>query len=252
MKKIFEGSLDLNMSPVSVKEVFAHLRPLVEFPARIKRLDVRISANVSRRVDADERRLTQALFNLATNAIKYTSAGKIEITAAEEVAATDQSKAMCIISVKDTGVGIRPEHLSEIFKIFGLADAKKDMTGTGTFDTHNLIGMGIGLYLVRSFVNKMNGRLTVESEVNRGTIFRIELPSHTESGGTECSLSIPSEILPVSSLPTEMLVDRPKEREGIVAASIHAGKTLASDLRDFPAQRHVRGLQARHYICRQQ
>ncbi len=130
MKKIFEEDLEMNFSLVSIKDLFSRLRPLIEFPARIKHLTVRFEINVAHRVEADERRLMQALLNLATNAVKYTSEGRIDITATEQCAAADKRKEVCIV-VQDTGMGIKPEHLPDIFKIFGLADAKKDMTGTG-------------------------------------------------------------------------------------------------------------------------
>ena len=189
MKKIVEGSFTLNPSPMRVKDVLLKLKPLVEFPAKIKGLSLSIDAlSAFKRVELDERRLTQVLLNLTSNAVKYTSTGYINVIAKDNLGTLE-------IIVNDTGIGIRPEHMQEIFKMFGLADAKNELTGTG---------VGMGLYLSKYIINKMDGTLTVTSEVHKGTTVRIEIPlmhrylADSDRSIEDCScLHIPEEIFTV-------------------------------------------------------
>eukprot|EP01022_Parablepharisma_sp_SALTPOND_P004375 TRINITY_DN120180_c0_g1_i1.p1 TRINITY_DN120180_c0_g1~~TRINITY_DN120180_c0_g1_i1.p1 ORF type:complete len:367 (-),score=36.23 TRINITY_DN120180_c0_g1_i1:708-1808(-) len=190
MKKIFEGTFALNLSLVSMKQLFATLQPLVEFPAKVKNIALRLETTINKKLELDERRLTQVLLNLASNAIKYTIAGNIDIIATESAYSNNTRK--LIITVADTGIGIKPEHLQEIFKIFGLADEKKELTGTG---------VGMGLYLSKYIINKMDGTLDVNSELGKGTTVTIEIP--ITNIGPECeptngsTSDIPKEICTV-------------------------------------------------------
>jgi signal transduction histidine kinase len=115
---------------------------------------------------ADPARLEQVLVNLLTNAAKYTDdGGRIWLTVAEE----DE---MCVLRVRDTGVGIPAEHLQDIFNPFYTTKAP----GQGT---------GLGLSVVHSILQRYHGEIRVASEVGVGTTFTIELPCqcHAEALG---------------------------------------------------------------------
>jgi signal transduction histidine kinase len=110
----------------------------------------------------DEVRIKQILFNVLSNALKFTpDGGRIRMTARPE---GDRA----VISVADTGRGIRPEDMSRIFEVFEQADASYAREESG---------MGIGLAVTRRLVELHNGRIRVESEgVDKGSTFHIELP----------------------------------------------------------------------------
>ena len=110
---------------------------------------------------SDETKLNQIFINLINNAIKYTEKGKIEISVKIE-------SELIKISIKDTGIGINKEVLPFIFERFiQVGDITKK---------HSASGMGLGLSIVKSYVNLMGGKISVHSELGKGTEFTIELP----------------------------------------------------------------------------
>ena len=111
-------------------------------------------------VRADEKRLTQVLFNLAGNAVKFTEAGKIIISARS----SKEDKKLVVISVSDTGIGIPEEYLSRIFDRFERVDQSGKKVGTG-----------LGLAITKKLVEIMGGEIRVESRVGEGSTFHFTL-----------------------------------------------------------------------------
>lgn len=112
-------------------------------------------------VIANEQTLVQTLNNLITNAIKFRAPG-----AEPEVTVTTEKRDDFIrISVRDNGIGIAPEHQERIFQVFERLHGQEEFPGTG-----------IGLAIVKRGVQRMNGRLGLESEIGKGSTFWIELP----------------------------------------------------------------------------
>ena len=107
----------------------------------------------------DRTRIRQVLLNLLNNAARYTDAGKIKVT-------VERDKEEVIIGVHDTGIGIPAEQLEHIFERFWQAEAGPRSRG----------GVGIGLALSRQFVQLHGGRMWVESQLGRGSVFRFSLP----------------------------------------------------------------------------
>ncbi len=130
IKQIFEGTFRLEPVVTSLPELFTRLREMVELPAKIKKLSVNITSSVDHKLQIDGQRLMQVLLNLTANGIKYTKTGHIDITATEDIPPAGGK--ILRITVQDTGVGIKPENMGRIFKMFGLVDKKMEMTGTGT------------------------------------------------------------------------------------------------------------------------
>ena len=112
-------------------------------------------------VDADEHRLEQILLNLVGNAIKCTDSGQVEVSAR-------QSGEMVAISVRDTGIGIAPEHHERIFHAFEQADGST---------ARQLGGTGLGLAVSRRLVELHGGEISVNSELGQGATFTFTLPS---------------------------------------------------------------------------
>lgn len=139
----------------------------LERPAiQAKQLEMRIAiaANVPRYVISDRTKIYRILLNLIGNALKFTAKGFIAL----EVSLMTQEKEqirLCF-KVSDTGVGITPEMQEKIFERF----FKK-----AHFQQQNYQGHGIGLHLVKTYVDLLGGKLNVSSQLGKGTTFSIEL-----------------------------------------------------------------------------
>ncbi len=124
-----------------------------------------IPPNLPFPLKGDSFRLRQVIANLLNNAIKFTNRGEIIVctTLTEE----NESLARIRISVKDTGIGIEPDHQDKIFKHFSQADGST---------TRQYGGTGLGLSICKSLVELMNGTIQVESSPGKGSEFYIDIP----------------------------------------------------------------------------
>ena len=115
----------------------------------------------SPRIMCDENKLRQVLVNLVDNAVKYSpGGGRVEIRLRRELS-------NCLIEVVDDGLGIPSDERERIFEKFYRLDPQQ---------RHGVGGSGLGLYICRELVERMDGQLTVESEPGRGSTFTVELP----------------------------------------------------------------------------
>ncbi len=112
----------------------------------------------------DEMRIRQILINLLTNAVKYTQEGGfvLKISCRRETYGIN-----LIFSVRDSGIGIKSEHIDRIFDAYNRVDDEKN---------HKIEGTGLGLPITKRLVKLMNGLLGVKSEYGRGTEFKVVLP----------------------------------------------------------------------------
>ena len=108
----------------------------------------------------DRRKLKMILKNLVGNALKFTASGEI-------VVRCELRPDAAVLTVRDTGVGIPPEHLPHIFEMFRQVDSS---------DRRSYGGAGLGLYIVREFVEQLGGTIAVDSAPGRGSTFTIRLP----------------------------------------------------------------------------
>ena len=114
-------------------------------------------------VKSDPGKLKIILLNLINNAIKFTDAGEIRIRAWHEA----QQQRM-VFAVSDSGIGIAPDQLPFVFDKFWQVDAARTRTQSG---------IGMGLYIVKAFTELLGGTVSVNSKLNQGTQFVIELPT---------------------------------------------------------------------------
>jgi signal transduction histidine kinase len=165
LAKIEAGKMELELSQVALPEL---LRSAVSMHSeRANREGVELSLTTEPEeitVIADERRVRQILFNLVSNAVKFTpSDGRVDISARVEDGHVE-------VAVADTGPGIDPGDRDTIFEEFEQTSDGKQAEGTG-----------LGLPLSRKLVELHGGRLWVESEPGHGSIFRFTLPSRQEA-----------------------------------------------------------------------
>lgn len=168
--KLKHQSLELDARPVDlyalVDVVLALSRPLVASK------DLRLRNAVPRDLppaSADENRLQQILHNLVGNAVKFTEAGEVEVSAAvrESKGTPKGGPAQLLVRVKDTGIGISKEQQEQVFEAFRQADASTEREFGGT---------GLGLAVTRQLVELHGGTLGVESAPGEGATFFFDLP----------------------------------------------------------------------------
>jgi two-component system, OmpR family, phosphate regulon sensor histidine kinase PhoR len=169
VEKVLQVSLfERDNSNLSYKEV--DINEMLEtviatFKLKVENFDGRIDKVLnaaSADITADEMHLTNVLFNLMDNAVKYRSDRDLILTVH-----TWNEKDQILISIKDNGIGMKKEHLKKIFDRFYRVP---------TGNVHNVKGFGLGLAYVRKIVENHNGTIRVESEINIGTEFIISLP----------------------------------------------------------------------------
>jgi signal transduction histidine kinase len=161
LSKIEAGQLTLSPSDYSMRELVLDVVSATEALAAEKKLalEVDVPADLPRG-RGDERRLTQVLMNLVSNAIKFTETGSISIRAKVE----DGS---FLVAVSDTGVGIAPEDRERIFEEFQQVDSSSTRKKGGT---------GLGLAIAKRIVELHGGRIWVESTPGQGSTFSFTLP----------------------------------------------------------------------------
>jgi signal transduction histidine kinase len=138
----------------------------LEVRARRKGLRVRanIDPTIPKRLLGDPHRLRQVLVNLVGNAIKFTESGSVIVSV--DMLRTDADECELLFQVRDTGIGIPPEHRARIFEQFTQGDGST---------TRKYGGTGLGLAISNRLVKLMGGTIGVESEVGRGSVFHFTL-----------------------------------------------------------------------------
>jgi signal transduction histidine kinase len=166
LSKIEAGKMELYVEAFDVeplvRDVAAVLEPLAQKNAN--RLEARCSPDVGA-IRADLTKVRQSLYNLLSNACKFTERGVITLSATREGSSDGDA---IVFAVTDTGIGMTPEQLGRLFEEFAQADAST---------TRRYGGTGLGLVLSRRLCRMMGGDITAASEPGRGSTFTIRLPA---------------------------------------------------------------------------
>lgn len=162
--KVEAGRVRLDLQPVALSGVLDKLEPLIAPQLLEKRLTYEYRwCDPSYTAYVDSERLQQILLNLLSNAVKFTPPeGHITV----ECSANPDT---ILIWVRDTGIGIPPDKLEQIFEPFVQLDRGQSATRVGT---------GLGLSISRDLARAMGGDLTVESELDVGSTFTLSVPRH--------------------------------------------------------------------------
>lgn len=161
LAKVEAGKLELRPTEFSVSDLFAALRGVLKNVPRREAVALAISdPSPSFTVTTDEDKLAQVLRNLVSNALKFTERGEVSLRAWR-----DGERAL--FECRDTGIGIAPADLPRIFDEFSQIDSPTQRKVRGT---------GLGLPIANKLVQLMQGKLSVESEPRRGSVFLVEIP----------------------------------------------------------------------------
>ena len=162
LSKVEAGKMELHYSEFSIDSVFEEVKAIISPLAQTKALDItfKVEADCGD-IQADRSRLIQILYNLVSNAIKFTpQGGKVSVHC-------KKSGNRGIFSVIDTGIGISSDDQKKLFQPFTQIDSSSSKEYCGT---------GLGLALVKKIVNLHQGDIWVESEIERGSIFMFTIP----------------------------------------------------------------------------
>ena len=168
VSKIESGKVVLNFERFALNDVIASVDAIIQPMAKAKGQAFHLEVTGIRHeyLVGDETRINQILLNLLSNAVKYTPAGGsiwLRIIGLEQRSSQYER---IRIEVEDTGYGMTPEYLETIFDAFTRAENST---------TNKVQGTGLGMAITKSIVELMGGTIEVFSEVNRGSLFRVEL-----------------------------------------------------------------------------
>jgi signal transduction histidine kinase/CheY-like chemotaxis protein len=186
VSRILRGKLSLNMAPVNLASTIKAALETVRLAAEAKSIQIQtVFDQTIGQVLGDAARLQQVIWNLLTNAVKFTpEGGRVEILL-QPIGSQAQ------IQVKDTGKGISPDFLPHVFEYFRQADA----TTTRTFG-----GLGLGLAIVRHLVELHGGTVQVDSPgEGQGATFTVKLPLIKDKSGRHKAEGNSSPLAPESS-----------------------------------------------------
>jgi signal transduction histidine kinase/CheY-like chemotaxis protein len=170
LSKVEAGKMDIFLERFDVAEIVEEVASTVGPLAaqNSNHLDVRCAPDVGE-MYSDLVKLRQGLFNLLSNACKFTSEGSVLLAVERRPADTGDR---VIFSVEDSGIGMTPEQIEHIFEAFGQADVST---------TRQFGGTGLGLTITRRFAEMLGGSVDVTSELGAGSTFTIELPAEAAS-----------------------------------------------------------------------
>ena len=226
LSKIEAGKMELHLETFELRPaidaVAATVTPLIEKNGNTLRHELSDGLGAMR---ADVTRVRQVLFNLLSNASKFTERGTITLEAGREPGAGGD---VVVMTVRDTGIGMTPEQLGRLFQAFSQAEASTSSRYGGT---------GLGLAISKMFCEMMGGEIIVASTPGEGTSFTVRLPAEVRDA-TELPAAPPvagggaaGTVLIIDDDPdTRQLLSRMLVKEGfriLEAASGDAGLALA-------------------------
>jgi len=167
LSKIESGHMKVELHPLHLKPFLRDIMTMFIEPGKKKGLEItcHMGENIPEWIIADETRIRQILFNLISNAIKFTPKGSVVLNISAQSSAIS-GMINISFSVKDTGIGISPKNQVKIFDAFVQNDGQ---------DTRQYGGTGLGLAICRKLAHLMNGDLLIESRIKEGSTFTLNL-----------------------------------------------------------------------------
>ena len=212
--KIEAGGLTLEDNEFHLDTVFDSVTTMTAMKAEEKGLEMiyAVAQDVPRNLRGDPARLGQVLINLLGNAVKFTPSGEVRVTVSRQAL-----RAGCVtlqFSVQDTGIGLEPGHIDDLFRAF---------TQSGPHISRKYGGTGLGLAICRQLVELMGGRIWAESEPGHGSTFHFTIDVTLPRDSPRCA--------------TPTLQNQLEPRRVLIADdNRHSRDSLAEMLRGFGLQ----------------
>ena len=184
ISKIESGKMELSLVPYFVKYLFSDVESVISIPIQKKGLSFKssIDPEMPSQMHGDIVRIRQILINLVNNAVKFTREGYVAFGATFEEGITTgrlseeelrkisddgEDYITYVFTVRDTGIGIKPEDMHKIFDKFQQVDSRMN---------RGIEGTGLGLSISRQLIDMMHGSISVESTYGEGTCFTVKIP----------------------------------------------------------------------------
>ena len=231
---IESGKLTMTKEPIDLSEALRDYQLIIMPMAEMQNITVHFPDDIDKlRIHADKTRLKQVMLNLLSNAIKYNRQGGT-VTVSCEVESNERMR----ISIRDTGLGLKPDLLEQLFQPF-------NRLGQEAGDTD---GTGIGLVVTKQLVELMGGVIGVRSEVGVGSTFWFEIPLSAEAATPLHAIGDSVTVVPAASTANislrtllyvednpanlalvEQLIERRKDLKLLTATDGHAGVQMACE-----------------------
>ena len=166
LAKVTAGKIEIVPDDYDLMDMVRECYSMVRPRAKASRLsfEVDMSDVLPAKLRGDKERIIQVITNLLTNAIKYTPSGRICLSIQGSISG---GRLMLKIMVSDTGIGIAKENIPYLFDSF---------KRVGEFQNYKIEGTGLGLTITKQLIDLMDGEITVESELGKGTTFTVVIP----------------------------------------------------------------------------
>ncbi|MCD7725349.1 MAG: ATP-binding protein [Clostridiales bacterium] len=167
--KIDSGNLEITEEEYEITSIVHDVVNIMQVMLDEKEVELLadIDPNIPVRLKGDGFRIKQVMMNLLDNAVKYTEQGKISLKLEAEPVEGQDAKILLKGSVTDTGIGISQEQMNDLFTIFKQVDSRRNRSAGGS---------GLGLAISRKLVELMQGTLSAESELGKGSVFTFAVP----------------------------------------------------------------------------
>jgi signal transduction histidine kinase/DNA-binding response OmpR family regulator/HAMP domain-containing protein len=196
LSKVEAGKMTLYLETFDIanliRDAVTLVEPVIDKNGNLLRVDAPQNLGT---MHADLTKVRQTLFNLLSNASKFTDHGTIFLTARRE---NVSETPWIVLSVEDTGIGMSPEQVGELFQAFMQADAST---------TRRYGGTGLGLAISRHFCQMMGGDITVESALGHGSTFTVRLPAEVVDPSGTPNVRAARHRAQVSGGPTVLVID---------------------------------------------
>ena len=202
--EIVGNILDINKiesNKMEITEVKYNFREEIESLAKINatrigekniNFKINLAPDIPYELIGDKTHIKEIVNNLLTNAIKYTEQGEIELSAK---CINQNNSCNLIISVRDTGRGIKAENINKLFTKFERLDIEKNSTTEGT---------GLGLAITKALVEMMGGKINVQSQFGQGSIFMVQIPQKISM------MANPDQTIQINIAPIKQAMEQPQ------------------------------------------
>ncbi|QTA78139.1 Signal transduction response regulator, receiver domain histidine kinase [Desulfonema limicola] len=169
LSKVESGRLELQYNTVNIEGILSEIQDLLFRKIREKNITLKkeVTPDIPDKLVTDTVRIRQILINLVGNAVKFTHKGYVKISAYGNFANTDKTRFNLHIDIEDTGIGIPQDQYSLIFESFRQQKGQNTCRYGGT---------GLGLTITKRLIEMMNGTISVQSTLGKGSLFQVYLP----------------------------------------------------------------------------